>query len=406
MAYSKFNSSLTCHACSGKLGECLFAIDSLPLVDSFKTTSAEARLVPEFDIKIRCCEECQTVQIDQTVSPEILYRDYLYNSSSSPDLDKHFQEYAMMVKMYIKNAEAKILEIGVNDGLLIKKLKNQGFSDFTGIDPSPQSANLSLSGLQVVNDYFGQDVASNGVLKHKEYDVIIANNVFSHIEDLASIFGAINSLLSPKGLLIIEVQSLLHLIENCVFDYIYHEHIFYHTLSSIENLFALNGLEVVDVFVRPAKGGSYRIFIAKKGVFNPSYRVEYWKFKESIANLTSKKTWDKASSYLNDLRELTATYVNKFSRIGGYGASATGTVLQKLLLIENSLSYLVDDNQFRQGLYSPGSGIQVYSSEFIQPDDGMVILAWRHIAFFKNKIQNLNYLTPLPYYNEHCNDWH
>ena len=171
----------TCSACGdGELGESLFCIPSLPLVDSFKKTKAQAINVPKVDLTIRACSHCGTIQVDRQVDIEILYRDYIYESSSSPDLDNHFNEYANTLSR-LGFLKKDILEIGINDGLLARKLiKLNPNICITGIDPSPQSASINHNQINICNEFFGSSKA-NEFIGANQYDLIIANNVFSHI---------------------------------------------------------------------------------------------------------------------------------------------------------------------------------------------------------------------------------
>lgn len=391
------NKTLNCLACGkGFLESPLFKINDLPLVDKFMPSYKEAREVFKSDVTLRKCSTCETVQIDNPISPSILYDEYIYESSSSPDLNKHFDEYSEDINNRFNLNDSKILEIGINDGLLAKKLLNKGSKNVCGIDPSPQSKKIEEFGIEIINGYFGSNEVNKKMHSYK-YDLIIANNVLSHIPQMFEIIQNISSYLKKGGTLIFEVQSLTHMLRGIVFDYIYHEHIFYHSLISLDNLLNMAGLEIYDVSTRPVKGGSYRIFASHKGDHMVNTRVIYEKYQEDIVLNSKNSTWLEISKYLQIIRGEIDLYTKKNSLIVGYGACATGTVLQRYFNLESKIKYVIDDNAKRQGLFTPGYGIEVTSDQILDKDPNIIILAWRHLEYFKKKLSSHSYFKPLPY---------
>lgn len=390
--------SIRCTACKdGVLGAKLFSIPDLPLVDSFCRTKEQAISVLRSTIILKQCISCMTIQIESPVDTSAIYKNYLYESSSSPDLQDHFRLYADCLKGQVQT-DARILEVGANDGLLIKQLKLRGFEDITAIDPSPQAKEIDPKVAKVINDYF--TVESTKSIKSKSIDLIIANNCFSHIPELENVLSLCSNLMTDKGLLVVEVQSTLSLIEGAVFDYIYHEHIFYHTITSFSNVAKGAGLVIHDVDFVNTKGGSYRIFLSKPGVRSVSGNVSYWRFREDIAGVHAEKAWLRLENYL----AIVAAGISKFlssSRgpIYGYGASATGTVLMRYFGIEAKIESIIDDNPKRQGLYAPGSGLKTGSLRFAKPNSSCLILAWRHGGIIAQRVGSRfeRLFSPLPY---------
>ena len=239
----------------------------VPLVDKYLIEKDEALKVKSFPLSLCQCKSCRTYQINNIVDPKILYDDYIYTSSSSPDLEKHFSEYSQSIaKIETLNYNSSILEIGGNDGLLLNKLFKKGFHNLTVIDPAPQ-VNACEEFALVHQNYFGSESCEK-FLDHKAIlcDLIIANNCMAHIPNLAKIFKLIFKRLSSNGIFIFEVNSLYHMIVNDVFDYIYHEHIFYHSITSLSNLLGLAKLFINEVKFVDTKGGSFRI-ICSKAIF-------------------------------------------------------------------------------------------------------------------------------------------
>ena len=142
-----------CSSCdNGFLTEKLFEISNLPLVDSFSKSSESAKKVPTSTVTIRLCNCCKTVQIDNPIDPVNLYKSYIYDSKSSPDLENHFEGYLNDLNSRGLINNSRILEIGINDGLLAEKIIKSKPSSYIGIDPSPQSASIKTRGISIIHD--------------------------------------------------------------------------------------------------------------------------------------------------------------------------------------------------------------------------------------------------------------
>jgi SAM-dependent methyltransferase len=293
-----------------------------------------------------------------------------------------------------------ILEIGANDGLFLKALANFGFNNLTAVDPSPQTSLIRIPGVKVVNKFFNDETMSG--FNDEAFDTIIANNCFSHIPNLTGVMGLCRKLLKPKGVLIVEVQSTLDLIEGAVFDYIYHEHYFYHTVSSFDNLAKISGLEIICIKHVPTKGGSYRFLLGHPGENAIDSSVKYWKYREEVCLVNSVETWLKLNDYLRYVRESLNHWIDGTDdSILGYGACATGTVFISYMGLEQKIQAIVDDNPKRQGLFAPGTGIPVISLEQAEGFRRCLVLAWRHGSLILPKLTNkgVTSFVPLPFVN-------
>lgn len=397
-----------CLACrDGLLGETLFKIEDLPLVDSFTRTRGSALEVPRADISIKSCNRCGTVQIAEPVDTSMIYREYIYESSSSPDLVDHFAAYAKSLRsngLINHDSHTRIIEIGINDGLLAKHIIDISDSTIIGIDPSPQSKRIEAISdrIEIINDFFSESLIERSTLSKGSIDLIIANNVLSHIPYMDNVLSVIFDLLSDTGSLVFEIQSVAHLLERAVFDYIYHEHIFYHSLSSLKNILGEAGLFIYDIEFSEAKGGSYRIYAKKSKNNNGTQSLRYFEYYESLIQPGSHASWAALKKHLEHIKQNTIRSIEDFlsseanvGKIIGYGACATGTVLQRYLDIEQYISGIADDNPKRQGLFSPGFGVPVHSSESIRDEDLVIVLAWRHFHYFRHKLSSKKFVLPL-----------
>jgi len=386
-----------CLACGGILSDTLFEIPELPLVDSFCAERNLSLSVPRFTTTLSQCKTCKTIQIASPPDTSNIYKSYIYESSSSPDLQGHFAEYAEFIYNLSGDSNVPILEIGTNDGLLLTQLTTKGFHNLAGIDPSPQTGKISIPNATIVNDFFNRESASR--LPEKRFQFIIANNCFSHIPNLTDTLSLCRELLEPEGMVMIEVQSTLDLVEGVVFDYIYHEHYFYHTVTSFSELARLSGLELFSVKRVATKGGSYRLLVGHPNKHTKNGSVDYWIYRETVAKVHALETWGAMKAYLEEVRKTLRKFLSSHQGvIAGYGACATGTVFLSYMGIENDIDFIVDDNPKRQGLFSPGAGIPVVPPDACLEADACVVLAWRHSNHIGPKIRafNVPYAIPLP----------
>lgn len=387
-----------CGACGGSLGDTLLEIPNLPLVDSFCVSRELALKVPRFHIELRQCEHCSTIQIASPPDTTDIYKSYIYESSSSPDLEDHFSAFSTYVSELEINKDDSILEIGANDGLLLRQLVRDGFTRLVAVDPSPQTASIDLPNVEVLNDFFNPKTMS--AFDEGSFSLIVANNCFSHIPRLLDVLRLCAKLLSKKGTIIIEVQSTLDLVEGVVFDYIYHEHYFYHSATSFDNLATLAGLEIYKIEHVNTKGGSFRFLLGHPGARDRHSSIAYWKFREAVAGIHSIDTWLELRDYLNLVKARLKDWVSHRNRpLFGYGASATGTVFISFMGLENTLSSIVDDNSKRQRLYAPGSALPVHSLDEVSNEKDCIILAWRHSATILPRLKARQFasLLPLPF---------
>ncbi len=396
----------SCSACpSGALiSDPLFSIPNLPLVDKFEKSEQLSNNVKSQSIDLRICDTCGTIQISNLVSPEELYSEYIYESSSSPDLDLHFEEYAnsLLANAWVRDGDS-ILEIGINDGLLANKVLSKiKPTSYIGVDPSPQALTAASDQIQVVNTFFNHENLEHR-LPNQLFDVVIANNVLSHIPNMSEALNLISSRLNDDGVLIFEIQSVSSIIDGLVFDYIYHEHIFYHSLSSLFQLLSLSGLHIINATSRPVKGGSYRVFAAKypsirRGI--PSHDLTYLLYKENICRVSDPRSWDLLQDYLEHINRSLHQFIKQEKAQGqvivGYGACATGTVLINYFNLQNHIEFIVDDNILRQNRFSPGHAIPIKNPSSLSANCSVICLAWRHYKYYQDKLLHHNHILPLP----------
>jgi len=342
--------------------------------------------VQEFPLYLVSCDDCFHVQLPIVISPERLFRNYVYVSGTSSTFVKHFHEYASyMIESWSMGPGNSVLEIGSNDGTMLKALKQKGMS-VLGIDPALKIAEQATSeGIETLPVFFN-DVVSDAILESRgTFDAVVANNVFAHTDDIRGFAKNVLKCLGKDGLFFFEVSYLPEVIKNTLFDTIYHEHLSYHHVHPLKRMFSELGATVVDVKKVNTHGGSIRC-VVKNGRFYHSDNVYEFVRKEHDLGLNSRTQMDPfrvLEKRINSLRSSVKDYIysarSQDRRIFGYGAPAKATTLMYHFgLGRNDLSYIIDDSPWKQNLYTPGKGVQIFSKDHMDTDpcSDALVLAW------------------------------
>jgi hypothetical protein len=235
-----------------------------------------------YPLDVYLCEVCGHVQLGTLVDREGIFTDYIYFSAPNPTLSDHFRKYADDVKSRVPTwASDLIVEIGSNDGILLKEFDKGG--NVLGIDPAQ---NIQTT-VPTWREFFNIDTAKRIVKeKGKKAKVIMANNVLAHTFDLKEILTAMGDLLDDDGLIVIEAPWLGDMFENNAYDTIYHEHLSYFSINTLIHLFSAHGFDIVDLEFNPIQGNSFRVFLQKSGVAPVSeYAKEVGLEKNLLNNL-------------------------------------------------------------------------------------------------------------------------
>lgn len=398
-----------CRGCGSRDIELVFSLKPTPIGDAYVTPERVHEPQPSYPIDLFMCRQCGLAQITDVIDPDILYGEYIYVTESSLGLVDHFNGYAEnVIKRCKLQPGSLVIDLGSNDGTLLKGFKKSGMK-VLGVEPATHiAAQATKGGVETIGKYFQPELAKQIVSSHGHAKVITANNVFANIDDLMSWVTGVNELLSSDGVFVFESYYLADLVQNMVFDFIYHEHLSAFSVRPIQALFKRVGLDLIAVQRVPTKGGSLRYFIQRPGgpLGNDGSVADLLAHEERMG-LYKKGTYDVFSGKINVLKEKTKSFLAKAKSegksIAGFGASITGTTLIYHFEIGGFLDYLVDDNRAKQGRFSPGLHLPVHPSAAIyeRKPDYVIILAWRYAEPFikKNKAFLDNggrYVIPVP----------
>lgn len=399
----------SCRLCNSDFPTKVVKLPGTPIGDNYIERSALNEKQSVFPMDLYFCEECGHIQLLDIVSPELIYRNYIYETSVSQGLVDHFNSYAKKIVSKFELSEGSLaIDIGCNDGTFLKALKNEGLK-VLGIEPATRIAkNLNSEGIKTLCEFFDLKIAQSIFSIYGRASIISANNVMANIDDLNEMMKGVSELLKEDGIFIFESGYGIDLIKNSVLDNIYHEHISYFRVKPMVKFLEKYNLELIDVNHSESKGGSIRCIIQKKG---GARNVE-----NSVSEIIEKEVsegFDNIKTYLNfgremeenriELQSLLKKYSDEGKKIAGYGASVGVTTLLYYYGLDNLVDCLYDDNPIRDGLFSPGLKIPVKKSEkiYIDKPDVIVCFPWRYIDPIKNRHSEFLksggiFLLPLP----------
>lgn len=349
-----------------------------------------------FPLCVVFCSKCYLVQTDSIIDADKLFRDYRYMSSIG--LQKHFDGVAkMLVERFNLNRFSGVVEIGSNDGVLLKPLIDLGVKHAIGFEPAVNISKVAESrGCAVINDYFNYEKAQEYLIEGTE-TLIVSNNCFAHIDDIKSIVRGVKFALKDGGHFVIEVSYLKDLIEKLQYDNIYHEHIYYYSLNALKNLFDQFDMTIVDYEMIPIHSGSIRVFI--KNAKEPlNEKVQAMLNGEKSMGLTSldyfKEFNETVVNHISVVRNVVLGLKTNKSKIIGYGASGRANMLCNAAgLTPDLVDFIVDESPERAGRFIAGTKIPIVNRDALDSNsvDHVIVFAWNFYDMIKEKLKGRGY---------------
>jgi SAM-dependent methyltransferase len=381
-------STVACRACGAAPLATVLSLGSLPLANALQCPSARDP-VPQYPLEVLRCPNCSLVQLSISVRPELLFREYLYLSSVSDAFLAHTRALVGRVADARSwDPNSLVVELASNDGYLLQYYRERGIP-VLGVEPARNIARIAREhGIPTIEEFFGRKLAERLAAEGRLADVIHANNVLAHVPNLNGVLAGMRLLLKPEGQAIVEVPWLCDMIDRLEFDTIYHEHLFYFSLTSLTRAFARQGLTIVDAERLDVHGGSLRVF-ARRSAAPASMQVEG---KAHVAEmLAAEQAWGvdtpiPYAGFAENVRHLKDRLVGlvhdlkrQGSSIAAYGASAKGTTLLNYCgLGAAEISYVVDRSPMKQGRLTPGTRLPIHQPEKLleTKPDFLLLLVW------------------------------
>ena len=401
-----------CRLCNSEKINSVFNIGKTPLANSYTKKNLNKKL-KKYPLGLNLCNSCGHLQLTHSIKPEKMFNNYLYKTNTSYKNYLHFKNYADEIKRNFKKKDGKILDIASNDGTFLNFFDKKKFFRL-GIDPAKNLKKISnKKGITQIDTFFTKKNSIKIRKKYQQFDIITANHVCAHVENLNNFFQGVKNLLKSDGIFIFEISYRGSVLKKNTFDTIYHEHLDYHALFPIVKFLKKYDLKIYNFKITEAQGGSLRVYTAKnpKNInikkINKQIIKEKNKYK-LFYNNKYKKFEKKINECKNQLQKILKIFDEKNLSVAGYGAAAkTTTLLNYFELLENKLiKYTFDDNTLKQGLYLPGTAIKILNPKSLKSKklDILIIFAWNYSdTIIKNikknrsiKKQRLKFLIPFP----------
>jgi SAM-dependent methyltransferase len=384
---------MACRICKKNNLEAVIDLGRQPWCNHFLSKD-EIGKEPFYPLRVVYCLDCRTTQLDFTVKKEVMFGNHTYLSGVTKSLSDHFKMIANNINdLFPQKNKKLILDIGSNDGTQLKHYKDLGW-DVLGVESSKITADIAnKNGIKTVNAFFNKDLA---LKLNKQFKIINASGVFFHLEELHSVTEGIKILLDTDGVFVIQFLYLKSIIENNAFDQIYHEHLLYYTLDSLQNLLSQYDLDIFDAYLTPIHGGQMIVYASHPDQYNKTDRLKTLEYEEEASGCNQIGSLVDFSKRIEQMRDENLVFLNSLKKqkktVFGMGAPVKGNTLLNYFKIGPELiPFLLEKNPLRKDLFSPGMHIPIkMEDEMHQVPDVYYVLAWN---FKKEILQNNQHLV-------------
>jgi SAM-dependent methyltransferase len=375
---------LKCRSCGSTDAALILDLGLQPLANNLLTSDDLAKPEPKFPLRLAVCKSCWLLQITDLVPPVELFSEYLYFSSFSDLMLRHSREAAEKhIAEFSLNPQSLVVEIASNDGYLLQNFVKAKIPCL-GIEPAANIAKVAREkGIETLEEFFGQTIATKLAGEKRQADLILGNNVFAHAPDTNDFVAGLKKLLKPSGRIALEFPYGVEFIEHNEFDTIYHEHVFYFTLTALRPLFARHGLEIFRVEHLPIHGGSLRLFAGHASAHAVEPTVTKLLADEKQKGVDSLACYEGFASEVQNIKSELTALLGKLKqegkRVAAYGASAKGSTLLNFFGVGvGDLEFVVDRSTYKQGRLTPGTHLPILPPEELlkRKPDYTLLLTW------------------------------
>jgi SAM-dependent methyltransferase len=378
---------MKCRHCNSEISLSLIDLGGAPPSNAYLTEHSVRQIEKYFPLHVLVCETCWLIQTEDYIGAEELFdSDYAYFSSVSSSWLNHAEEFVgEVIDRFHFDSSSLVIEVASNDGYLLQFVKDRGIPCL-GIEPTASTAMASRQkGLEVLEEFFGTQLANKLLSENKKADLIVANNVLAHVPNINDFVAGFSVLLNPDGIASFEFPHILELIRHVQFDTIYHEHFSYLSLTAVEKIFNANGLRIFDVQKISTHGGSLRVFAQRKDLGKQSIcsSVSDILNQEKNAGIQTKLFYSNFQEKANFIKDNLLTFLinakKENKKVIAYGAAAKGNTLLNYAGVKLDLiPIVIDKNTEKQGKFMPGSHISIKDESLIEEikPDYILILPW------------------------------
>lgn len=377
-----------CRICGKAPLKSVLDYGEMALVDSFLSGPEAIRDEKKYPLTLCLCADCKHLQIDEVMDPGLLFGEYPWETGVSKSIIAFSRELCGNVlarRPRPAGAEkTRVLEVASNDGSILAEFKRNG-CDILGVDPARNIVKTANErGIPSVAAFFNLQTARRIVEQHGAWDVCLARNVLAHVKDLHGLASGIKTVLDDDGFAVLEFPHVKKMFEELQYDQVFHEHLGYHSLDSVQRLFGMVGMDIFDVEEIWIHGGSLRVFLQHTGGSRKTGKnVGRLLKEERRLGLLEESTWTAFADRVLTHRQLLKRELEKAKSrglsIAIYGASGKGQSLLQFCGIDKRLiDFVVDKSAMKQDRLTPGTHIPIFAPECIrEKKPGLVLLcAW------------------------------
>lgn len=373
-----------CRSCGAPDRRLILDLGVQPLANNLLRPEDLGKPEPRFPLRLAVCSRCWLLQITDLVPPVTLFSEYLYFSSFSDAMLQHARQAAeRYLREFGLGRHSFVLEIASNDGYLLQNFVAAGVPCL-GIEPAANIARVARQkGIETLEAFFGSELARRLVTEGRSADLVLGNNVFAHAPDPNDFVAGLATVLRPGGRIILEFPYGVDFVERTEFDTIYHEHVFYFTLTPLLPLFQRHGLEIFHVERIPIHGGSLRLFAGRRGDHAVHQSVPELLAEEQQRGVGSFEYYEgfagRVARLKSELCRLLQELKARGHRLAAYGAAAKGSTLLNYYGIgRETLDFVADRSPYKQGRLMPGVHLPIRppSALLEERPDYTLLLAW------------------------------
>jgi len=369
-----------CRLCGGGGIEEIVDLGAQPPANSLRRELSEN--LPAIPLVLCRCTACGLVQLTETVRPDYLFRHYVWVTGTSQVTRDYSHRFCEQLSAKCKPGQLFVVEVASNDGTFLQRFCERGHR-VLGIDPARNIAKAAQrQGVDTIADFFGLGIARQIVADRGRADAVFARNVIPHVADVNDVVAGMEHCLAPEGIGAIEFHRADRILEELHYDSIYHEHVAYHSLHSMNRLLAQHGLRPFDITESPISGGSTVVYFSKTERL-PTAAVAAMLARENQLGITAAEPWQQFAKLCDthriELRALVDAIKARGKRLIGYGASARSSTLLNYSGIDHrQLDAIADQSAYKHDCYTPGTDILIAAprNAFALKPDAVLLLAW------------------------------
>jgi 2-polyprenyl-3-methyl-5-hydroxy-6-metoxy-1,4-benzoquinol methylase len=398
---------MPCRVCHSDRLEMFLDLGDQPHCDSLLRPEDLSRREPYYPLQVCFCHDCTTVQINYTVPKETMFGEYLYVSGTTQTLRAHFQQSTdRLVSRLGLAANDLVVDIGSNDGTWLACYQKYGLRTL-GVDGAKNLAEMANQrGIETWALFFNAAVAREIIAAKGRAKLVTAAGVFFHLEELHSVTEGIAELIREGGVFCVQAISLTAMLRFTQFDQVYHEHLTYWTVKSLDRLFAQYGLEIFHADMMTIHGGSMELLVAPKGARQIDPSVTAMRAEEEKLGCSDITTYRKFAGRVReierDLMAILRDYAARGKRVQAFGAPAKGaTLLNSFHITTGLVQCAVEVNPLKIGKYIPGCRLPIADETKTAPPDAYLLLAWNFLKEFLPKKRDYimnggEFIVPIP----------